>query len=91
MAKRRGRKRGRSLGVRLILIIALMLMIAGFLTRRMLMPVGYRGFHRSASSRLSADDSSPSAEPASGNNATGEQLDDAERAELNRIIRKKAR
>lgn len=93
MAKRRSRKRRRSLGARLILIIALTLMIAGFLTRRMLMPTGFRTPHHADPSRFgTANDSPPAAAaPSSSQSAAGERLDAADRAELNRIIRSKTR
>jgi hypothetical protein len=80
MAKRGSRKRRRSLGARLILIIALILMIAGFLTRRMLIPT-QRGLPRTHPDRYGAG-----AAPSSN-----EQLNDRDRAELDAIIRNKTR
>ena len=83
MAKRRSRKRRRSLGARLILILALILLVAGFLTRRMLMPTADHGVHRSNPARLGAA-GHPATQP-----AAAEQLDASDRAELERLIRSK--
>ena len=80
MAKRGSRKRRRSLGARLILIIALILMIAGVLARRMLIPA-QRGLPRTHSDRYGA-----AAVPSSK-----EQINDRDRTELDAIIRNKTR
>jgi hypothetical protein len=73
MAKRR--KRQRLLGARLILIIALVLLIAGFVTRRMLIPT--RGLHRAEPQRFGAP--------------TSEKLNDGDRRELDSLIRSKTK
>ncbi len=95
MAKRRSRKRRRGLGTRLILIIALVLLIAGFIARRMLITTGYRGFQRSDPQRFGAADSPWSANGRGGTpphaRGAGENLNDVDRAELDAIIRSKTR
>jgi hypothetical protein len=90
MAKRRNRKRRRGLKTKLILIIALMLLIAGFITRRMLMPT--RGLYRPAPQRFGA--SADRSEAADGPRAiaasarpAGENLNDVDRRELDALIR----
>ncbi|HUY19742.1 MAG TPA: hypothetical protein VMV15_10990 [Candidatus Binataceae bacterium] len=75
---------------KLILIIALMLLIAGFITRRMLMPI--RGPHRSAPQRFgaAADRSEAAAGPRAmpaGARPDGENLSDVDRRELGALIR----
>jgi len=89
MAKRGSRKRRRSVGARLILIIALILMIAGFLTRRLLLPE--RGLPRLHPERFGTADG-PAARSISASGANrAEQLDAHDRAELDAIIRNRTR
>ncbi len=96
MAKRRSRKRQRGPGVRLILIIAVVLLIAGFITRRILIPT--RNLHHSEPQRFGA--SADSSSSASGQRAApapsrartaGENLNDVDRRELDALIRSKTR
>lgn len=94
MAKRRSRKRQRGLGARLVLIIALTLLIAGFITRRILIPT--RSFHRSEPQRFgSSADPSEAANGLRGTalraGAAGENLNDVDRRELDALIRSKTR
>lgn len=90
MAKRRSRKRQRGLGVRLILIIALILLIAGFITRRMLIPTHNLQPHGFG---WSADSSKPerTLRDAPPGQSAGENLNDADRKELDALIRSKTR
>lgn len=88
MAKRRRRRRAKSRRPRLILIAALGLLIAGFLTRRLLAPRAMRFLtHRSA----------PAVEhPVIGqhqppSNAPRETLSDSDRRALDAVAREKSR
>jgi hypothetical protein len=97
MARRRSRKRQRGWGIRIILIIALVLLIAGFITRRMLIPT-HNSHHSepqrfgAAAADLPAAPNGLRARPAPASAASvGEHLNAADRRELDALIRSKTR
>ncbi len=90
MAKRGSRKRRRSLGARLILIIALILMIAGFLTRRILIPA-QRNLPHAHPERYGAAGRSAGIDAATPARNPDEQLDYRGGAKLAAIIRNQTR
>lgn len=91
MTKRRSRKRQRRLGVRLILIIALVLLIAGFITRRMLIPTHNLQYHGFGESTDASKSDSALRNGAPNGNSGGENLNDVDRRELDALIRSKTR
>lgn len=91
MAKRRSRKRQRKLGVRLVLIIALVLLIAGFITRRMLIPTHNLQPHGFGWSADSSKSESALRNGVPNGNPGGENLNDVDRRELDALIRSKTR
>ena len=93
-ARRRRRHRGakRSRTRRLLLIAVLSLVVAGFLTRRMLVPRAlYLLTHRPAS-RATVRDNAPqgaSAPQPQADNPAGEELSDSDRRHFNDLINRK--
>ena len=90
MAKRRRRRRSSSKRIRpsLILIVALAVLVAGFLTRRVLAPRAmYFLTHRSAASPPRVAGEPVSARPRV--DGTGENLTDSDRHTLDQVIREK--
>lgn len=86
MAKRRRRKR--KFTARLFLILALVLIAAGFITRRVLLPTAWRNYQPDSASRADAPRNPTSADntqPAQDN------LNDRDRQELDTLIRSKTR
>ena len=90
-AKRGSRKRRRGLGIRLILIIALVLLIAGFITRRMLIPTHNLQPHGFGDAADSSQSASALRNGVSNGNPSGENLNDVDRRELGALIRSKTR
>jgi hypothetical protein len=91
MAKRRRRRRSRSKRIRpsLILIVALAVLIAGFLTRRVLAPRAmYFLTHRSATPPPSIVGEPPSTLPPG--DGTGENLTDSDRRVLDQVVRERS-
>jgi flagellar biosynthesis/type III secretory pathway M-ring protein FliF/YscJ len=91
MAKRRKRKRAR---VNWLMIVALALLIAGFLARRMMMPRAARYLAHYSHDYPAAqppDDSNPEAAQAAHSNddSSGEHLSDSDRRALDEVIRRK--
>jgi len=91
MAKRRKRKRAR---VSWLMLVALALLVAGFLARRMMMPRAVRYLaHYSHEDPAAApqDDSNREAAQAahSGDQGSGEHLSDSDRRALDEVIRRK--
>ncbi|MBF6570681.1 MAG: hypothetical protein IVW54_17590 [Candidatus Binataceae bacterium] len=86
MAKRRTRKR--KFTARLFLILALVLIIAGFITRRLIPPSGRREFQFGT-----ATHSGGLQDPASvdRNQPARDNLNDRDREELDTLIRSKTR
>jgi hypothetical protein len=93
MAKRRRRRRSRGKRKRpsLILIVALLVLAAGFLTRRMLAPRAmYFLTHRSATTTPEpsmAGEFRPARSPTDG---TGENLTDSDRRTLDQVVRERS-
>ena len=89
MAKRKTRK----LRLRFIPLIALAMLIAGFLVRRTLAPmVKFRLTHRPATSRTSDDSESRNSTSSDSTASHGsEDISDSERRQLNGIIRDRSR
>lgn len=93
MAKRRRRSRRKRRRPGLILIVALLVLVAGFLTRRMLAPrVMHFLTHRSAAPRpaMAGDGGAvpPSMLPSDG--GSGENLTDSDRRALDRVVRQRS-
>jgi hypothetical protein len=92
MAKRRRRKRGKG---GWLMIVAIALLIAGFMARRLLMPGAARYLtHRAPEYPAPApqsDGSDPDNAPAahSNDNGSGEHLSDSDRRALDEVIRRK--
>jgi hypothetical protein len=91
MAKRRKRKRAR---VNWLMLVALALLIAGFLARRMMMPRAARylaHYSHDYSAPGPSDDSARDAAQAapSNNDDSGEHLSDSDRRALDEVIRRK--
>lgn len=93
MAKRRRRKRSK--GVSWLMIVAIALLIAGFMARRLMMPPVARYLaHRAEDeapappqSGASGADNAPVAQ--SNDNGSGEHLNDSDRRALDEVIRRK--
>jgi uncharacterized membrane protein len=91
MAKRRRRKRGQA---RWLVIVAIALLIAGFMARRLMMPSAARYLSHPA-----RDDAASRPEPeapqndnqpaARSNGGAGEHLSDSDRRALDEVIRRK--
>jgi hypothetical protein len=91
MAKRRRRRRSRGKRIRpsLILIVALAVLIAGFLTRRVLAPRAmYFLTHRSATPPLSIAGKPPTTQPST--DGSGENLTDSDRRGLDQVVRERS-
>jgi hypothetical protein len=96
MAKRRRRKRGKR---GWLMMVAIALLIAGFMARRLLMPGAARYLtHRAPESPAAAPQSDRSDSDRSGDNApaahsddngSGEHLSDSDRRALDQVIRRK--
>jgi hypothetical protein len=88
MAKRRRRSRGKRKRPSLILIVALAVLAAGFITRRVLAP---RMMHF-LTHRSTAPGSRPAlaSEPAPATGGTGENLSDSDRRALDRLVRQRS-
>jgi hypothetical protein len=96
MAKRRRRKRGK---VRWLMIVAIALLIAGFMARRLLMPGAARYLsHRApdypaappqSDGRSDGTDSDNPSEAHAHDNGSGEHLNDRDRRALDEVIRRK--
>jgi flagellar biosynthesis/type III secretory pathway M-ring protein FliF/YscJ len=87
MAGRRRRKR-RARGLFLLLVLALL--IAGFMTRRLMLPRMFpRLGNRSAATPAAAQTQSASNEPAASHNGSGEHLTNKDRKALDDVIRQK--
>ncbi len=89
MAKRRRRRsRGRRKRPSLILIVALAVLAAGFITRRVLAPRAMHFLtHRSATP---ASGPAIAGEPEPGAGGTGENLTDSDRRALDRMVRQRS-
>jgi len=92
MARRRRRKRGK--GVSWLMIVAIALMIGGFMARRLMMPPAARYLtHRTdypAASPPSDGEKSDNAPATHANdNGSGEHLSDSDRRALDEVIRRK--
>jgi hypothetical protein len=93
MAKRRRRKRGK--GASWLMIVAIALLIAGFMARRLMMPPAARYLAHRAEDEAPAPPHSegPQAEnappPHSADNGSGEHLNDSDRRALDEVIRRK--
>lgn len=89
MAKRRRRRsRGKRKRLSLILIVALLVLAAGFITRRVLAP---RAMHF-LTHRSPAPPSQPSmaGEPQQAASGTGENLTDSDRRALDQVVRQRS-
>ena len=92
MAKRRRRKRGRR---GLLLIVAIALLIAGFMARRLMMPgaaryLAHRAPENPAAAPASGESDNDNAPVAHSNdNGSGEHLSDRDRRALDDVIRRK--
>jgi len=89
MAKRRRRKRAR---VSWLFIVALALLVAGFLARRLMMPraARYLKHYTQESPPPAAEaDRDNSAAAHSNDNGSGEHLSDSDRRALDEVIRRK--
>jgi hypothetical protein len=89
MAKRRKRKRGKA---GWLMIVAIALIIAGFMARRLMMPpaVRYLAHHSEdypAAPPQADNDHAPAAH--SNDNGTSEHLTDSDRRALDEVIRRK--
>jgi hypothetical protein len=91
MAKRRSRKRGKS---NWLIIVAVALLIAGFMARRLMMPSAARYLTHRAPEYPAAprsdgaeSDSAPAAH--TNDNGSGEHLSDSDRHTLDEVIRRK--
>jgi hypothetical protein len=82
MAKRRRKKRRRG---EWLMIVAIALLIAGFLARRVMMPSAARYLAHYAQDNPAA---APSSE-VSNDNGSGEHLSDSDRRALDEVIRRK--
>lgn len=87
MAKRRRRKRGKAGKVRWLMIVAIALLIAGFMARRLMMPGAARELtHRGPDYTSQAPQSG---DAGNGEAAPSEHLSDSDRRALDEVIRRK--
>ena len=87
MAKRRKRKRAR---ISWLTIVAIALLVAGFLARRMMMPRAARYLaHYSHEDPAGAPPEDSTREAAHSNDGSGERLSNSDRRALDEVIRRK--
>jgi hypothetical protein len=94
MAKRRRRSRAKRKRPSLILIVALLVLAAGFITRRVLAPRAMHFLtHRSATSPSGpamAGEPRPGQALPALNDGTGERLTDSDRRALDQLVRQRS-